>query len=96
VTWTPQDDEVLLLFIQLDAQTRGGSHPFFHGIWCRFPGTAGAGTVPAEALGTLANRSETYLTNMYFGTIAGQSVTTGHDELELYQWNGRALRIIAD
>lgn len=92
VHWTPQSGEVLVTFVQIDSV----KYEFFHTIWCSFPGMDGSGTVPAAALGTFVDKSKTYLTHMYVGTVVRQPLTVGPVDYELRQWSGRAVRITPD
>lgn len=92
VRWVPQPDEVNVTFVQADA----AQYEFFHTIWCHFPGMDGTGTVPAAALGSFVDKQKTYLTNMYVGTVVRQSAPTAQVDYELWQWNGRAVRVAAD
>lgn len=93
VTWEPGSGDVFLGLFQYtpDANADG-----YHMIWCRWPASAGTGTVPTDALGTLVEQKSAGFTELYFGSLARQAQTTERVDLEFLLWHGRGARLFVE
>jgi len=90
LAWTPRSGEVLALLLQYD---KTADKDFFHGLWCILPATSGAGAIPVEALGSLADPSLSSGTDFYFGSAVRSRVTNGPDDVDSLVWNGRGVGV---
>lgn len=94
ITWDAQASGEV--FLGLFQYTPDMNQDYFHMIMCHWPASAGAATVPAEAMGSLVPQKQTSFSWLGFGSLARDVRQMDRVEVEGLMFHGRGVRVIVE